>query len=172
MIAGLVVLSATWWLTTAAFIAVGQPGVLRRLGGCPAGRTVTARQARQRPGGGYPNTLAVSGIGFAPPSGATADAWDALRAEHPNLDGARVFTSGPLLHVQVEQPMGSPGWRVALVGVIAEVYHAEPKVTPVTRDDGEGYVTWALFTYRGQRVCLETSVCSCHPMRPEPVRHG
>lgn len=114
----------------------------------------------------YTNTLTVR-LGktaiFAPPAGSAAEAWEDFRAEWPEVDGARVTVSGQFLNVQVERTMGSAGARVALVGRIAEALHSEPEVTPMTWGDGDGKVIWVLVTYQGQRICVETSICSCHP---------
>ena len=114
----------------------------------------------------YPNTITF-GIGSrlisAPPEGATAKAWDALRAGYPELDGARVTVIGTDLHVQVERTMGAARDRIALVARIAASFGVAFQAYPSSWSAGTGTVTWAAFSYHGQQVCLETTDCSCHP---------
>ena len=114
----------------------------------------------------YPNTITFR-VGrflmFKPPSGRQARAWDALRAGHPEVDGARITQSGAFLNVQVERTMGTGSERIAIVMRLARAFGAPIQVYPSSWDAGTGTVTWVLFTYEGVQVCVETAVCSCHP---------
>lgn len=118
---------------------------------------------------GYDNTLTLR-IGdwnmFGPPQGSMAAAWDALRAEYPEVDGARIADGGNCLHVQVERTMGTVAERLAIVGRLAAALGAPGRSDPMTWDGGHGTVTWALLNYHGEQICVETSDCTCHPDSP------
>jgi hypothetical protein len=115
----------------------------------------------------YKNTITLDPI-FSPPKGAQARAWDAFRAEYPQVDGARITSSGsrtgPYMSVQIERTMGTAAERVAIVTRLADAFAATVQVMPMTwAGHGKGSIAWVLVTYHGQQICVETSVCSCHP---------
>jgi hypothetical protein len=110
----------------------------------------------------YKNTITLDPI-FAPPKGAKARAWDAFRAKYPQVDGARITSSGSFLNVQIERTMGTAAERVALIDRLASQFSTAMEVSQMTWEDGSGTVTWVLVTYHGEQFCVETSVCSCHP---------
>lgn len=114
----------------------------------------------------YPNTVTLrigSRTVMRPPHGSVAEAWEALRAECPEIDGARITESGRYLNVQVERTMGTARERLALVVSVAEQFGAPFQSCPSAWADGSGTTVWAAFAYRGIQVCLEAADCSCHP---------
>jgi hypothetical protein len=114
----------------------------------------------------YSNTLTITlgrGLVLArPPRGATAAAWDRLRAAYPQLDGARVHEdAGGMLQVEVERTMGAPQARrqvierlAAAAGVEMASYADTGPPRTVTH-----YLT---ATCAGVTVVVSTQICECH----------
>jgi hypothetical protein len=114
----------------------------------------------------YKNTITVgrgkSAI-FSPPSGAKADAWDALRTLRPELDGARIADGGSCVHVQVERTMGTVAHRTAVIDSLAEAFRSPLETHETSWDAGTGTVWWTVISHAGEQFCVETTDCSCHP---------
>jgi hypothetical protein len=114
----------------------------------------------------YRNTLTF-GIGttavFKRPSGSRAAAWDALRTLRPELDGARITDSGYCLNVQVERTMGTVAARTMIVDSIAEAFRSPLETYGMTWNGQPGTIWATVISYQGERICVETADCSCHP---------
>ena len=114
----------------------------------------------------YGNTITI-GAGktalIKPPAGAQAEAWDALRALRPELDGARVGDFGRGINVQVERAMGTVAARTAIVEAVAEAFRSPVETSRSSASGSPATITWTVLAYRGEEFCVETTDCSCHP---------
>jgi hypothetical protein len=115
---------------------------------------------------GYQNTLTIKlGRGSylaRPPRGATAAAWDRLRAAHPQLDGARVHEdAGGMLQVEVERMMGAHQARRQVVEDLAGSVGVE-MASYADAGPPRTVTHYLVVAYAGVTVVVSTRICECH----------